>query len=127
MPSKEKPKASQKGQRPLKTLCKSSNNGPKGTMYSSKKNKDTFFNPTLKQKNLWNFLILHLKAKYKAYSYFVILTIQNDYKFTSGKIKRVQSRADNYNAYHKLAVAVAEVKGSSIAITLVLLQQHIAI
>ena len=69
-----------------------------------------------------------MKAKYKAYSYFVILTIQNDYKFTSGKIKRVQSRADNYNAYHKLAVAVAEVKGSSIAITLVLLQQqHILI
>ena len=68
-----------------------------------------------------------MKAKYKAYSYFVILTIQNDYKFTSGKIKRVQSRADNYNAYHKLAVAVAEVKDSSIAITSVLLQQHIAI
>ena len=44
MPSKEKPKASQKGQRPLKTLCKSSNNGPKGTMYSNKKNKDTLFN-----------------------------------------------------------------------------------
>ena len=52
----------------------------------------------------FNFLILHLKAKYKAYSYFVILTIQNDHKFTSCKIKRVQSRADNYNTYHKLAV-----------------------
>ena len=100
----------------------------KGPCILVKKNKDTFFNPTLKQKKLWNFLILHLKAKHKAYSYFVIWTIQNDFKFTSGKIKRVQSRADNYNAYHKLAVAVAEVKGSSIAITLVLLQQqHIAI
>ena len=27
---------------------------------------------------------------------------------------RVESRADNYNAYHKLAVAVAEVWGSAI-------------
>ena len=63
----------------------------------------------------FNFLLLHLKAKYKAYSYFVILTIQNDHKFTSGKIKRVQSRADNYNAYHKLAVAVAEVCVSAIS------------
>ena len=50
MPSREKPKASQKDQRPPKTLCKSLNNGPKGTMYSSKKNKDTFFNPTLNKK-----------------------------------------------------------------------------
>ena len=60
---------------------------------------------------------MHLKAKYKAYSYFVILTIQNDYKFTLGKRERVESRADDYNAYHKLAVAVAEVRGSSIAIS----------
>ena len=35
-----------------------------------------------------------------------------------------ESRADDYNAYHKLAVAVAEVRGSSIAITLVLPQQQ---
>ena len=50
-------------------------------------------------------------------SYFVMLTIQNDYKFTSGERERVESRADDYNAYHKLAVAVAEVRGSSIAIS----------
>ena len=53
-----------------------------------------------------------MKATYKAYSNFVILTIENDYKFTLGKIERVESRADDYNAYHKLAVAVAEVRGS---------------
>ena len=58
-----------------------------------------------------------MKATYKACSNFVILTIQNDYKFTSGKIERVESRADDYNAYHKLAVAGAEVRGWSIAIT----------
>ena len=38
--------------------------------------------------------------------------------------EREESRADDYNAYHKLAVAVAEVRGLSIAITLVLPQQQ---
>ena len=58
-----------------------------------------------------------MKAKYKAYSYFVMLKFQNDFKFTLGKRERVESRADDYNAYHKLAVAVAEVRGLSIAIS----------
>ena len=34
-------------------------------------------------------------------SYFVMLKIQNDYKFTQSEREMEESRADDYNAYHQ--------------------------